>query len=191
MTRPVLHVRMRAPGAFALALALAGSLAALSPALAAAPKTPAKTTPPKKHRTILNSPDLWATVDVCNTPAQPDTIGIRASMPGDGRRAELMFMRFRVQYQDPTTLVWTDSAGADTGYVRVGSAKFSALQSGTSFQFKPAPGDRYVLRGAVGVEWRVGARVVRFAHIHTTAGHHTTVGSDPKGYSAAICTISG
>jgi hypothetical protein len=189
MSRPASRARARATGA--IALTLAATSTPLSPALAATTTPSPKRAPSAKHKTILQSPMLWATVNVCNTPTQPDTIGIRASMPGDGRRGELMYMRFRVQYQDPTTLVWTDSADADTGYVRVGSAKFAALQSGTSFQFKPAAGERYVLRGAAGFEWKVGSRVVRYAHIVTTAGHHTSVGSDPKGYSAATCTIAG
>jgi hypothetical protein len=132
----------------------------------------------------------WATVDVCNPADQPNTIGIRASMPGDGQAGERMYMRFSVQYLNPSTHTWLDSAQADSGYVPIGSARERALQSGRSFQFKPAAGQSYVLRGAVSFEWRRGAAVIRSAIIHTHAGHSSAVGADPPGYSAANCTIS-
>ena len=41
---------------------------------------------------------LWATINVCDTAKHPDTIGIRASMPGSGTKGERMYMRFQVQY---------------------------------------------------------------------------------------------
>ena len=52
--------------------------------------------------------DTWATVNVCDTAKQPDTIGIRASMSGLPKGVKLS-MRFRVQYKaaDGT---WADVA---------------------------------------------------------------------------------
>ena len=32
---------------------------------------------------LRSSPELWATIDVCNPPDQHDTVGIRGSMPSD------------------------------------------------------------------------------------------------------------
>src|SRR5689334_5834249 len=48
--------------------------------------------------TVDESPYLWATINICDTAKHPDTIGIRASMPGSGKAKERMYMRFQVQY---------------------------------------------------------------------------------------------
>ena len=42
--------------------------------------------------------DPWATVNVCDTTGAPNTIGIRASMPGSRSGTEERHMRFVVQY---------------------------------------------------------------------------------------------
>src|SRR5687768_3887982 len=70
--------------------------------LLAAIGLPLATAGAQRAPTVQQSRHLWATVNVCDPadpPADigPDTIGIRASMPGarDGR--ERMYMRFRVQ----------------------------------------------------------------------------------------------
>ena len=43
--------------------------------------------------------NLWATVNVCDSPKHPDDIGIAARMPGNGKDLR-MYMRFYVQYAD-------------------------------------------------------------------------------------------
>src|SRR3712207_9547261 len=65
---------------------------------------------------------LWATVNVCDTERNPDTLGIRASMPGSFRRGESMWMRFRVQYFSQSRQMWHNFTvgGTDSGYIRVG-----------------------------------------------------------------------
>ena len=143
-------------------------------------------------RTVDKSRHLWATVNICDTKAHPDTIGVRASMPGSGRRRERMFMRFRAQYFSVRDGVWKEFTAKDTdsGWVEVGSARFKARQSGWTFKFRLAGGQRYELRGKVRFEWRRGGRVVRRAVKRTTAGHGTAV-ADPKGYSRATCRIAG
>src|ERR1700761_2564183 len=50
--------------------------------------------------------DLWATVDICDTVAHPDQMGVIASMPGDGKRRQRMYMRFRAQFYDATKKKW-------------------------------------------------------------------------------------
>src|SRR5262249_25360931 len=42
----------------------------------------------------LQSRQLWATIDLCNPPDQPHYVGVRGSMPGDGRAGDGMYMRF-------------------------------------------------------------------------------------------------
>ena len=88
---------------------------------------------------ISHSKRLWATVNVCDTVGHPDSIGIRGSMPGDGQKGELMFMRFQVQLFDADDARWHTLAGADSGFAKVGSAR-KARQSGNTFTIKRVGG---------------------------------------------------
>jgi hypothetical protein len=135
---------------------------------------------------LLAATALWATVNVCDTPAHPDTIGIRASMPGTPRRARAA-MRFTVQYRTPGG--WRAVHGADSGWRRVGTTHGAAIESGWSFQFQ-APAQPVELRGVVRLRWRRHGRTVRHARRTTTGGHHSKTGGDPPGYSAATCALS-
>jgi hypothetical protein len=142
-----------------------------------------------KHA-LLASRQLWATIDVCNPSDAPDTVGIRGSMPGDGKSNEVMYMRFRLQYLDASTKRWLDlTTEAASGFVAVGRAK-STRQAGRSFQLIPVPGKpAFALRGVVSFQWRRGATVVLSASKPTTAGRQSLAGADPPGYSAATCSI--
>jgi len=139
-------------------------------------------------------PEVWATVNVCDTAKHPNAIGIRASMPGAKRRTVRLYMRFRVQWKDPTDGLWHNliDQGGDTGFVSVGRPKDGARrQSGYLFPgFDLPPGRKSVrLRGRVDFEWRIGKRVVRADRALTEKGHRSGAGSDPKGYSAATCLL--
>jgi hypothetical protein len=142
--------------------------------------------------TVDQSPLLWATINICDTAKHPDTIGIRASMPGSGKSTEKMYMRFQVQYFRASTMTWTPTdATVDSGFQSVGSAKYKRRESGWNFSITPPPaGQTYRLRGIVSFEWRVGKKVVRKAQKRTHSGHKDTFGADPKGASAAECTIT-
>src|SRR3954454_23742246 len=94
---------------------------------------------------LLAATALWATVNVCATPAHPDTIGIRASMPGTPRRARAA-MRFTVQYR--TAAGWRTVRRAYSGWRRVGTTHGAAIESGWSFKFQ-APSQPVQLRGLV------------------------------------------
>jgi hypothetical protein len=141
--------------------------------------------------TVDKSPLLWATINICDTKKHPDTIGIRASMPGSAKSKERMYMRFQVQYYRASTKKWAPTdATVDSGFQSVGSAKFRRRESGWNFSITPPPeGQTYRLRGIVSFEWRVGKKVVREAQKRTRAGHAGTFGADPKGASAAECVI--
>jgi hypothetical protein len=153
------------------ALALALLLGLLAPAAASARDEP-----------------QWATVNVCDTVKQPDTIGIRASMPGTPRGARL-YMRFIVQYKvDQTT--WAPVADADSGWRAVGTGKGAAVESGWSFSFAK-PSKPVTLRGVVRFRWRRGDATPRSAEVATEAGHRSSAGADPAGYSAATCALGG
>lgn len=152
----------------------------LVPLLALAAATPA--------HSLYASRELWATVDVCSPKDQPNTIGIRGSMPADGHKGDQMFMRFQVQYVDAKSKRWVYVAkGADSGFQPV-TSKAAASQSGRSFQLVPTAGP-FRLRGVVRFQWRRGAHVVHAATRTTTPGHKSLVGADPAGFSAGTCKI--
>jgi hypothetical protein len=133
---------------------------------------------------------LWATINACNPADVPGAVGIRGSMPGDGDRTQRMFMRLQVQFQGPKG-AWRFFAGTvgDSGFLAMGSAKQRKHQGGQTFQVLPA-GQTATLRGVVTYEWRAAdATIVRHVRRLTTAGHISTAGSDPAGFSAATCTI--
>jgi hypothetical protein len=131
---------------------------------------------------------LWATVNVCDTAAQPDTIGIRGSMPGTGRRTDRMFMRFTVQFQASDGGWQALSTGGISEWEAVGHGAWAARQAGFSFQVRP-PAGSVRLRGLVRFEWRRAGRVVRREIRATEAGHRSTAGADPAGYSRGVCVV--
>jgi hypothetical protein len=141
--------------------------------------------------TVDKSPLLWSTINICDTAKHPDTIGIRASMPGSGKPKERMYMRFQVQYFQTSSQKWTFlGANADSGFRAVGAAKYVRRESGWNFSIMPPPaGQTFRLRGVVNYEWRIGKKVVRKAQKRTRSGHGATSGADPKGFSAAECII--
>jgi hypothetical protein len=170
------------------------ALAALAPATAlatsASASTPVKTTKPTaRERALLDSHELWATIDVCDPADEPDTVGIRGSMPGDGQTNQKMYMSFRLQYLNASKQ-WVDlSSGASSGFVAVGGGA-SARQGGTTFDLKPVTGQPPVtLRGVVDFEWRHGKTVVLSAARPTTVEHRSLAGADPADFSAATCII--
>lgn len=136
---------------------------------------------------------LWATVNVCDTASAPNTIGIRGSMPGSGKRATRMFMRFQVQYRNAKG-AWKPATSLDTGFLPLGTGKgVGARESGHSFTIRPsssgAASERYILRGLVTFQWRgAGGQVIRTSRRLTTAGHRSKV-ADPPRYSAAVCNM--
>jgi hypothetical protein len=161
---------------------LQGSLVALVLVLAASPAAGGKG---------LQSRHLWATVNVCDTISHPDTIGIRGSMPGAANPKEQMFMRFRVEYFRVADQKWHNlRKGGDSGLIAVGPAKYKARQAGRLFVFAPPAGGSFQMRGRVSFQWRTGKKIVHREVLLTTAGHRSTAGSDPQGYSSDTCVIS-
>ena len=126
---------------------LALTVVLLVPALATS-ATRAKSSSSVSEPALRHSEQLWATIDICNPADQPDTVGIRGSMPGDGQARDTMYMHFRLQYMSTTSKRWVDLAsGAQSGFVGLGSAK-AARQTGWSFRLasgQPA----FQLRGVV------------------------------------------
>jgi hypothetical protein len=132
--------------------------------------------------------NLWATVNICDTQNHPNAIGIRARAPGDGSK-ENIWMRFFVQYQKNGA--WTNvKKGGSSAWRKIGTAEFKWREGGVTFPFDLKPGDGYLMRGLVKIEWRLHGNVLRRAQGYTSANHHAAGGGDPKGYSAATCFIA-
>ncbi len=167
-----------------------GATAALSPAgaMAAAAPTTSVTPTPSAHA-LLSSRELWATIDVCNPANQPDTVGIRGSMPGDRHSHDKMYMSFRLQYMNASKQWVNLSSSASSSFAAVGNGA-AARQDGTSFELKPVAGKPAVtLRGVVDFQWRRGGTVLASGALPTAVGHKSLAGADPPGYSAATCII--
>ncbi|HMD56852.1 MAG TPA: hypothetical protein VKG82_05210 [Solirubrobacteraceae bacterium] len=165
-------------------LALAIALAPVSGAAAATRRITAA------QRSLLSSSELWATIDVCDPPDQPNTLGVRGSMPGDGQARDRMYMSFRLQYWDATSKRWVDLAiDTHAGYVAVGDGG-SSRQDGSSFQINPVAGrPAFLMRGVVEFQWRRGRTVLLSVSRAATAGRKSLAGADPVGFSAASCSI--
>ena len=164
------------------ALALAAFAVALSPGSSVAAA-------PARDAAALRG--LWATINICDTRAHPNTVGIRASMPGTGKRAERMYVRFRLQYYSAARDEWRFvGPRGDSGWVSLGSARYHRRETGRNFRLAaPAEGRSYRIRALVSFEWRRGKRVVRVEPRRTRERGAAVTGADPRGFSAAECTI--
>ncbi|MGC2375318.1 MAG: hypothetical protein WA484_15735 [Solirubrobacteraceae bacterium] len=137
----------------------------------------------------IRSRELWATVDVCGPKDQPNTIGVRGSMPGDGHAKDIMYMRVRVQYLDATAK-WVNLGKGDSGPLKLGSGAL-ARQGGFSVELAPNAGaSAFTLRGYVIFQWRRRATVIQSATRLTTSGHTSAALADPRGFSAATCKLT-
>jgi hypothetical protein len=135
---------------------------------------------------------LWATVNICDTERNPNILGVRASMPGNGTK-QTMWMRFRASYFDRATEQWRDVGGnSRSPWIEVGDARFRTRQGGRKFKIEPPlPTSTHVVRGLVEYQWRRrrSGKVVRRAKQKTLSGHPTGRHGDPRGYSAGVCEI--
>jgi hypothetical protein len=129
------------------------------------------------------SRDLWATINICNTPRNPAKIGIRGQMPALGFTSRL-YMDVRIEY-------WS---GSDKRFKPTNARQLIALgrtaravhQSGAIFPFNPGAG---ILRGVITFQWRLGRKVIGKVVRRTGHGYQHVDFGDPPGYSAGLCTI--
>jgi hypothetical protein len=158
--------------------------------LIASAMNPAASASNTRKHSLYSSRELWATIDVCNPADQPNVIGIRGSMPGDGHPGDHMYMSFRLQYMNTSTKTWGNvTSGVTPAFVPVGSGA-SARQGGSSFTLVPVAGKPPVtLRGLVEFQWRRGKQIVYRNARETATGHKSLAGADPPNYSQATCTI--
>ena len=193
-------------GALALpSSALAQDPAAEVPDIAVAEAQAVTTGPSYGVARAARAPALWATVNICDTAANPDSMGIRASMPGNGAD-QRMWMRFSAEYWSRSRQAWTAVGGSGVSpWVQAGSAQSARRQAGWTFSFAPPPeGVTFTMRAHVEFEWRARAgagatgsarrgrtagRVIRSAIRATETGIPGVDGGDPAGTSKAACLI--
>jgi hypothetical protein len=134
-------------------------------------------------------PSPWATVNICDTSGHPDSVGVRAWMPGQGDGDVLLELRIRLQYRQGTT--WVAVRGADSGWILAGMGDRRAAEAGQTFTVTPPRrGRAYVIRGRVSFRWRAtDGTVLRQTVRATHSGHPGTVGAEPQSFSAATCTV--
>lgn len=101
------------------------------------------------------TPELWATVNICDTQQTPNSMGVRASMPGNGS-GQRMYMRFIAEYWSRALQDWAPVAGSGKSpWVYAGSAEFARRQAGWTFAFgRPLAGVTFTMRANVEFEWR-------------------------------------
>jgi hypothetical protein len=105
--------------------------------------------------TASSTPELWATVNICDTAAAPNAMGIRAGMPGNSS-GQRMYMRFRAEYWSRSGQDWAPVAGSGISpWVYVGPARYERRQAGWTFEFAPPPaGVTFTMRALVEFQWR-------------------------------------
>lgn len=197
------------------AAAIAQDPAAEVPDIAVSEAQPVTTGPSYGIATASSTPRLWATVNICDTDTSPDSMGIRAGMPGNAS-GQRMFMRFRAEYWSRAFQDWAPVAGAGgrSPWIYAGPAVYERRQAGWTFHFAPPPaGVTFTMRAIVEFEWRkrvaVGgarrtgearrhgtarrkgfrSRVVRSVSRTTETGIRGVDGGDPTGTSKAMCLI--
>jgi hypothetical protein len=157
---------------------------------------------------------FWATVNICDTAAAPNALGVRTSVPGNGS-GERIFARYTAQWWSSAKQEWITVGGSGvTDWIFLGDADMSSRQAGWTFRFvQPPSGTTYVMRGVVELEWRQlvqvarksrrarrGHRnrtarraqrvaVVRERALLTKTGMKQVQGGDPAGLSKAMCLI--
>lgn len=148
----------------------------------------------------------WATINVCDTEGKRNAVGIRAGIPGNGRR-QRMYMRFQLQWFDTAKRRYVD-IGPPSTWIRSGSARRLKLaQRGFTFGGieDPPAGARFKFRGHVSFQWRalrkarrgsprrdrVREVVVRRAARVTRGGLRGVRGGKPPRRSDAVCVVEG
>jgi hypothetical protein len=166
--------------ALVLAPVLAGPLASAATAPSHAPT-------PKQIRAAVaratRSPDLWTTINICNTKRHTDQIGVRGQMPALGFTSRL-YMDVLIEYWSETDKRFNPTNARKQ--IPIGRAAHAVHQSGAIFQFAPAAG---ILRGVVTFEWRLAGKVIGRVVRKTGHGYSHVDFGDPPGYSAGICAI--
>ncbi len=174
------------------AIALPGAASATSSAGAGGARSAGRATGPSASaiaqaiRQAESSSSLWATINICNSKADPDTLGVRGQMPALGFSAKLV-MTVRVTYWSSAKQRFEPIAGPTASRTLVVGGFTSGLQQdGLQFQFPPKTGR---LSATITFAWKRAGAVLGQTVRAATAGHPDADFGSPAHYSAAQCTI--
>ena len=126
----------------------------------------------------------WATVNECG--ASPDTVGVRASMPGTDDDTS-MWAQFTVQWYSEEQDAWLPVEGTPTSpWLFAGHSTQESGQVGWTFEFNPpAPGTSVQVRGVANMEWRRNGAVLRREQRITSAASGVHIGATAN----AVCVL--
>jgi hypothetical protein len=160
MSRPIAMLAC-AGALFAPASALAQDPAAEVPDIAVSQAQPVTSDPSLGIAKASGNPELWATVNICDTAGAPNAMGVRAGMAGNAS-GQRMFMRFRAEYWSRSLQDWAPVSGTGVSpWVYAGPARYERRQAGWTFEFAPPPaGVTFTMRALVEFEWRRPAEQV-------------------------------
>lgn len=166
---------------------LAAILAAASPSASARPTShrPSAAQIRAAVSRAKRSRVLWATVNICDTRRDPNTMGIRGQMPSLGFTAGL-YMNIQFDYWSAKRKRFEPISGLSK-LVALGELGSGVRQGGASIPFTPPTGR---LSGTVTFEWKLGARLVGQTSRSTKAGHQNADFGSPPHFSASVCTIT-
>jgi hypothetical protein len=160
------------------------------PAASASPRaSPAGANPtPAQSRTAIGRAEsaktLWATVNICDTRADPNVLGVRGQMPSLGFPSWLS-MQIHLNYYNRAKKTFMTDPGT-TKTIRLGRSAHGLQQGGATYTFKgPTP----VLEASVRFVWRRSGRTLGTTPMVTTGGHPSADFGSPAHFSAASCQI--
>ncbi|MEO8968654.1 MAG: hypothetical protein ABI355_13580 [Solirubrobacteraceae bacterium] len=169
----------------------AGSLPAETATAGASPAgaSPAGANPtPAQIRTAIaraqRARTLWATVNICDTRADPKVLGVRGQMPSLGF-ASWMSMEIHLDYYNRAKKTFvTDPGTAKT--LRLGRSAHGLQQGGVTYTFR---GATPMLQASVRFIWRRSGQTLGTTPMLTTGGHPSADFGSPPRFSAATCQI--
>jgi len=168
-------------GALALG-SLPASAAATGTSSAGADPTPAQIRTSIARATSAKT--LWATVNICDTRADPNVLGIRGQMPSLGF-ASWLSMQIHLSYYKRAKKAFVADPGT-TKTIRLGRSTHGLQQGGATYTFKgPTP----MLQASVSFIWRRSGHTLGATHMVTTGGHPGADFGSPPRFSAASCRI--
>lgn len=176
--RRTIHTALAAAAATA-SLTLIGSAGAV----AKSSSGPTKTQIAAAIRAAEKSPQLWATINICNSKGHRDEIGVRGQMPSLGFPSRLV-MVFQLLYWSANKHTYLPVAKSRHPYV-VGESSTATIQYGVSYSFSP----KVTLIGEITFKWFRGPFLLGEVARKTTAGHKDVSDAAPPHYSVAICSI--
>lgn len=170
-----------------LAAALSVSPVAATAASLRAPAAGAGPTPAQVRTAIARAEaakTLWATVNICDTRADPKVLGVRGQMPSLGF-ASWLSMDVQVNYYDTARKAFVADPGT-VKTIRLGRSAHGLQQGGATYTFKgPTP----VLEARVSFIWRRSGQLLGTTRTVTTASHPSADFGSPPRFSAATCRI--